>query len=1239
MMLAEMINFDCDNFKVDDADVDHEDKILKRELNQLISEQLGDFDLSEEEDQPDEICIVQTKPGCSPPETVAGSSDDLISIIEAGKLSLLESAIQKFGECSENATTESNELTSLGYDGQQSNSNHNALGLSGRCSQDTQVVRQFGNSANESEKSTNCNNIHQVSNSHLCDNVQNPQLPIFPSVVSQDKTIPKVPIAAPIINWDLSLPGEVSDTLFSTAVDNKNQYTTHDHGQVISGPTNSIQTPPSPWSLLPSSVPQSLPPPNFTENVAWSTTSIVPTPSHAAYNEVTQAGIPVETKAHLVVHTATSELTSSNIPCVTSSADMNLDSHLLPSGNRDRRELLYSARGHQLQELQAEVVQLKEEIAKEKRLSNHRILLAEGEKEILRSKLSTLEDTVKSLRMELVTKKENAEVLQNQLQENAECQKKLNEELLALRTTNESLSCQLVELTTGNALKRAEEREAQLAESLEQRFLSRTEEIKTELKATQRNLNEKENEVSDLRRQLEICKAETIKAQQTHSEMIKEANKQLEEAQKHCQQLASSALCSEVTSLRQKVIELETSRKITEDVNKILQDELRGFRDQVAIYENVLRLDVYSHNADNEDPIMYEPSDLTPYANKGRHSGKSVAFADVDTHGPSEANPLHRRPSSAIERPIYHQALDENFDISTRCHSDEQSTRTRQHSGGKQAFSDNEDMLGKLGECDKVSFHSLTRQGILTSTPAVKSKSSPKSPMGRLRAELEKCLLNYKAKREQITKLHEALYTTRCQLHQSRELTEKAEKSAKLLQERVVSMEHELSTLRGIGENPGPREVLLGGQLERLKGDYVRLEEELQVTRTRLQAALGAEAKALEAEKAASERLAASVAERDAAVDRARAVCESHYTAMRRRLEVDWANEKEAYARRAEEKLADMRKELYGMQQEVQRVTNLYHESQVSAKKAVEDALLEAMKLREAERMKFWREELPEQIEVARQSWLSEMKGQYTSVNPSHKSVQTEPSADTSDALQSSVHIQTSLCDLLSIKLGLNLSDNSTFDNTEMLEIKSILLNKYPILSQFMSMECIHYLCTHLIETPCMNLLYLEKEISNSFHTLLEIRLQNFLKQINNELNKLIDEYKVTHIFSENTDRAVLSDNAVILKCFGPLQSISVNGEPDKTTADCIAHNLSVKTTDTQLSNTISSEYQSFMTKVRILTSSVSKSSDCSPSSDLHNSLSTCEHKFVQVSDLEAPYYYSILEKIKGMYVFQLFTC
>lgn len=71
------------------------------------------------------------------------------------------------------------------------------------------------------------------------------------------------------------------------------------------------------------------------------------------------------------------------IPCITPiktcSINEKIDSCLLPNDKQDRRELLYAARGHQLQELQTEIVQLREDIAKEKRLSNHRLLLAEGE--------------------------------------------------------------------------------------------------------------------------------------------------------------------------------------------------------------------------------------------------------------------------------------------------------------------------------------------------------------------------------------------------------------------------------------------------------------------------------------------------------------------------------------------------------------------------------------------------------------------------------------------------------------------------------------------------------------------------------------------------------------------------------------------------------------------------------------------------------------------------------------------
>ncbi|KAF6777506.1 hypothetical protein AHF37_02891 [Paragonimus kellicotti] len=157
-----------------------------------------------------------------------------------------------------------------------------------------------------------------------------------------------------------------------------------------------------------------------------------------------------------------------------------------------------------------------------------------------------------------------------------------------------------------------------------------------------------------------------------------------------------------------------------------------------------------------------------------------------------------------------------------------------------------------------------------------------------------------------------------------------------------------------------------------MKADYSKLEEELQATRTRLQSALGAEARALENEKTATERLAASTAERDAAVERARAVCEAHYTAMRRHLEMDWASEREAAARHADEMLAKLRLECAARDKELRRVNQLYQEARLATQHAVESALAETMQEREAERMRFWREELPNQLNTARLAWDQE---------------------------------------------------------------------------------------------------------------------------------------------------------------------------------------------------------------------------------------------------------------------------
>ncbi|KAH8849833.1 Centrosomal protein [Schistosoma japonicum] len=1123
-MATETINFDCNEFKIDDVELDYEDAILKQELDRLISEQLSNFDLSDEEDQ---LGLVEN-------DSIPVSSNHLINIFDEEKLSLLEGAIQNFKECSENATTNSNELMNSGCSNQYPRNSHRISDSFGQYILNTHGFQQSESTNNEFDKHENPNNSHSVGNSQHAS---------------------KGTSSNPAVSLDSSLPDEIRKPLSNITRHVKEPFASQDANSLPSDRTCSLQTSSSAWSFVaPSSHFLSTTNPRICpENYK------VLTPSHVTFDRLTQASVPIDTLDMRPTRTqaANNEVVEnvphknvfipSFVPVTSSSAYENVDSYLLLTDKQDRRELLYTARGHQLQALQAEVVQLKEDIAKEKRLSSHRLLLAEGDKERLRSELLAKEDAVKSLRNELAAKQENFEVLQKQLQQNEVSQKKLGEELSALRSTNESLSSQLVELTTGNALKRAEEREAQLTQSLEQRFISKTEEIKAELIATQRHLTEKIFSVSRF-----------------------------------------NTLCSEVTSLRQRVIELETSKKITDDVNKILQDELRDFRDQVSIYESVLKLDVYFHGND-ENQILHETSEYTPVGVKGRYSGKSVAFADNDAIEHRRTNPRRRRPCSAIERPI-HNAGGDTYTF-TDWHSDEQSNRSQQNS-----------------------------QRILTSTPAV-SVISPKSPMAKLRSELERCLINYKAKREQITRLHEILYTTRCQLHQSKEESEKAEKSAKLLQERVLSLEQELSTLRSIGDNPGPREVVLSGQLERLRGDYAHLEEELQATRGRLQAALGAETKALEAEKTATERLAAFTAERDAAISRAKAVCEAEYTAMRRQLEADWSSERESNTRLAEEKLTEMR--------------ILYKQLAIAQ-------TFSAMKLREAERMRFWREELPEQIEAARQSWILQLKAQNTGTNDlnnkfKNKGTQMEESTsvnvgvNTSNVEKSNICVQTELSEFLSMKFGVAIHEPITdsFNNNE---IKSVLLNKYPVLSEYLPEECIFYLCTHLTETSYISIYHLEKEIASSSHNI----IKHLLKQIEGEIDKLADVYKVAHVFEKNADNDFSSENRLTFKCLDPsLNSNFVSTTLDKSSAilEQTSPNYLTKYSKIQLSKIVDRKYQSVLAKIQLLFASLydtSASLRKLESSSLNVSSLSNEHKSIQVKGLEAEHYYSTIQKIKA---------
>nr|VZI21622.1 unnamed protein product [Spirometra erinaceieuropaei] len=574
----------------------------------------------------------------------------------------------------------------------------------------------------------------------------------------------------------------------------------------------------------------------------------------------------------------------------------------------------------------------------------------------------------------------------------------LEEKLVRTEATNASLSSELVKLTSGSAVSLAKQREATLAEGLARRYAAEEDVVREALDLTKRRLLDKENELAELRKDLETERLELREARKRHAEVVAELEASLKASQERCSELSSSVLCSELTELRVRLQDALNAKQITDDINEILQEELRDTREQLALYEQTMGLSQHHHRHHPEggnpdfdlpsarsgiDPSWGQvtpgvcgapplknvcgtageslPTLITRQRRRRRSCQSVVTFALSPTPDDQPPRPASAAAPLCSTKNTEHGSDVDDFTFTPR--------------GAVTVASGTPSRRSALGEASGGSCEPQPAS-IGCGLPATEIRTASESKsVTNLQKELKNTLDAYRSKRQQITQLHETLFSTRCELRKAVSARDNAESARAELQMRVRALEKELGFQEEL-QKPGARESALVGQIERLQSDYSRQESELQNVRTRLQDALAAEARALATERAARERLEASAAEREAAVERARAMCEAHYTAARRRLESEWNNEHDRVVAQAKQEVAVARQETAAARAQTERLQKLYQEARETTAKAVELTLHEAMKEREKERIRFWREELPRQLDQAREAWLSSPEAQ-----------------------------------------------------------------------------------------------------------------------------------------------------------------------------------------------------------------------------------------------------------------------
>ncbi|XP_038669375.1 centrosomal protein of 152 kDa isoform X1 [Scyliorhinus canicula] len=259
-------------------------------------------------------------------------------------------------------------------------------------------------------------------------------------------------------------------------------------------------------------------------------------------------------------------------------------------------QILYNARGRQLEEMQHK----QEEFAREIRYLNHQFAMTKGEKDGIAISCQELQKLLQDAKEQEIHLEGQIKALESRVQDlSASEQEALKNQKIA-EAAMESMKQQLSELCRSESLTRAREQHETVINALKQKHEKSVLVMQQTLDATGIILEEQkdnskrfEEQVKQLQRQQEETKLEK-------AEIINGLTKSLEASQQQCRDLLQTGSMQEITQLRIQLQQLQSAKIISDSMNKALQEELADLKEQITLYESAAKINHFTKDVQGE---------------------------------------------------------------------------------------------------------------------------------------------------------------------------------------------------------------------------------------------------------------------------------------------------------------------------------------------------------------------------------------------------------------------------------------------------------------------------------------------------------------------------------------------------------------------------------------------------------------------------------------------------------------
>uniref|UniRef100_A0A8C5Q5I4 Centrosomal protein 152 n=1 Tax=Leptobrachium leishanense TaxID=445787 RepID=A0A8C5Q5I4_9ANUR len=260
-------------------------------------------------------------------------------------------------------------------------------------------------------------------------------------------------------------------------------------------------------------------------------------------------------------------------------------------------QILYKARGRQLHELSEKL----EESQQQMRYLNHQLVMVKDGKDGLAISLKESQVLLQNARETEVQLKGQMTALEKTIEGLTSKDEQLRKELKIAKVAMESMQQQVLDMCRSDSIQRAREQHEAVVSMLtlkhdEQVFMlqQKLDSVNTALQQQKDECCRLENKVTQAERKLEECKVEK-------TEIINRLTKSLEESQNQCANLLQTGSIQEATQLRLQLQQIQSSKNITDGMNKALQDEIGELKEQITMYESSASLGVFTSGSEQED--------------------------------------------------------------------------------------------------------------------------------------------------------------------------------------------------------------------------------------------------------------------------------------------------------------------------------------------------------------------------------------------------------------------------------------------------------------------------------------------------------------------------------------------------------------------------------------------------------------------------------------------------------------